>query len=219
MSAVDKNLFLLTQLRRNNTSLTKGHHALTCLTGPLGVPSMEKPRSSNKREEGGTVKGIRTLFIALVVVAAMPAKQVIAAQHAQINPWSDCGIGAMIFPNNDTAAIISNIIWDLGTTAVTSAEASKQTCKGHNVVAARFVYRSYANLEQETAVGTGEHIVAVLNILGCPNDSEQHIAMAVRKDFAAVLQNPQYTSWNRLEKAKSYYNILKSDTRGFCPSA
>ncbi|MCC5879985.1 MAG: DUF3015 domain-containing protein, partial [Idiomarina sp.] len=41
-----------------------------------------------------------------------------------INPWQHCGIGAMIFDDNTTAAAVSNVIWDSGTTAFTSATAS-----------------------------------------------------------------------------------------------
>ena len=46
------------------------------------------------------------------------------------NAYVQCGIGAAIFKNNKTAAIISNIIWDLGTTAISSQTSSPETCEG-----------------------------------------------------------------------------------------
>ena len=37
------------------------------------------------------------------------------------NPYTDCGIGAALFPNTHWAAATSNVIFDLGITAITSA--------------------------------------------------------------------------------------------------
>ena len=37
------------------------------------------------------------------------------------NPYTDCGIGAALFPNTNWAAVTSNVIWDAGTTAVTDS--------------------------------------------------------------------------------------------------
>ena len=46
------------------------------------------------------------------------------------NPYTDCGIGAALFPNTNWAAVTSNATWDAGTTAVISATASEDTCSG-----------------------------------------------------------------------------------------
>ena len=45
------------------------------------------------------------------------------------NPFSDCGIGAALFPDTSWAAVTSNITWDIGTTALTSATMSPGTCR------------------------------------------------------------------------------------------
>ena len=55
------------------------------------------------------------------------------------NPFTDCGIGAALFPDTHWAAVTSNVIWDVGTTALTSATASPETCSGAKVEAAMFI--------------------------------------------------------------------------------
>ena len=82
------------------------------------------------------------------------------AQAQNINPWQQCGIGAMIFPDNGAAAAVSNIIWDLGTTAVSTKISSQESCAGANVKTAMFIQQTFPVLEQEIAQGEGEYVAA-----------------------------------------------------------
>ena len=50
-------------------------------------------------------------FVMIIVPSIATADKVV---------WRDWGIGGMIFSDTSWAAIISNIIWDLGTTATSS---------------------------------------------------------------------------------------------------
>ncbi|MEM7741983.1 MAG: DUF3015 family protein, partial [Pseudomonadota bacterium] len=105
-----------------------------------------------------------------------------------INPWLDCGIGAMIFPadNLEYAAVISNLIWDLGTTAVTSALSSPDTCNGtSNVEMAIFIERTYATLEAELAKGHGDNVTALAALAGADDDAS--FVAALRADMADIL--------------------------------
>ena len=101
------------------------------------------------------------------------------------NPFTDCGIGAALFPDTKWAAVTSNVIWDIGITAIISATASPQTCQGNKVVAALFIRDTYANLAEETAAGQGEHLTTVLNIFGCDGS---HHASAVKQIRGAMGQ-------------------------------
>ncbi|MFT6992708.1 MAG: hypothetical protein ACJASL_004709, partial [Paraglaciecola sp.] len=73
------------------------------------------------RREDVVIKGINMKKI-ITTVAAIAALSLTSthsfAQDAEVklNPWQDCGLGAMVFPDNGVAAAISNVIWDLGTT-------------------------------------------------------------------------------------------------------
>src|SRR5690554_322833 len=83
-----------------------------------------------------------------------------AVAQTKINPWQHCGIGAMIFTDNGVAAAISNVIWDLGTTAVASATISPESCGTTLVTVALLIDSSYDQLAMETAQGSGEHLNA-----------------------------------------------------------
>jgi len=136
-----------------------------------------------------------TLSAAILAGAflAAPAK-------ANINPWQQCGLGAMVFPDNGTAAAISNIIWDLGTTAVSSNISSPETCKGANVKTAQFIQQTFPVLEQEIAQGEGEYVAAMLNVRGCEATAHADIVSAIRNDFA---DKPA-------ADAQALYNIVES---------
>lgn len=141
----------------------------------------------------------KIITAAAIVIAA----SVSPIAHAEINPFSDCGIGATVFPDNGTAATISNIIWDLGTTAVTSASASADSCQGANATTAQFIIESYDNLEDEIVRGEGQHITAMLNLLSC----DASASPAIRTDVADQLLDSTEAT---IVKAERLYNIANS---------
>ncbi|MBD3647579.1 MAG: DUF3015 family protein [Pseudomonadales bacterium] len=146
------------------------------------------------------------VFVLLMMIGSSHA---LAAGEAGSgpNPYSDCGIGAALF-KHDVAATISNVIWDLGTTAVISATASPETCSGKEATTARLIYEAYPNFEDETAKGEGEHLVAMLNVLACSQDAHDAIISGIRQDFGNVLLQEGYTTKSRLEKSEAYYHIV-----------
>lgn len=155
---------------------------------------------------------IKTAIAASALLFAFPSVSVAADE--QLNPWTECGIGAMIFSSTPWAAAISNVIWDLGTTAFTSAGVSKHTCEGKEVVAALFINETYANLEEETIKGNGQHISAVLNIMGCDSTAHAGIVSAMRSELGNSMLNSAYIEKNRQEKAQNYYQILQKQVTG-----
>ncbi len=110
---------------------------------------------------------------ALAVIAST------SVQAQDVNPWQDCGIGAMIFPENGGAAAISNIIWDLGTTAVSSASSSAESCEGERVKTAQFINETYNLLEDEIVEGNGDHFTAMLEMMQCDASAAQAIRTEV----------------------------------------
>ncbi len=126
------------------------------------------------------------------------------------NVWRDCGIGAMLFksPDYSWAAISSNIIWDLGSTATSSNMSSDDTCAGPKANTARFIQTTYANLEEQTATGSGEHLTAMLNLMGCENSAHNQIIENVRSDLKKSMSKTGFENRSNAEKAESYYNNL-----------
>jgi len=134
------------------------------------------------------------------------------------NPWADCGIGAALFSDTKWAAVISNVIWDIGITAVISATASPQTCSGKHVAAANFINQTYANLAEETAAGKGEHLSAVLNLLECRVDRHPEAIAQVRRATAALVSAPSYVDQSHVQKASAYYTAVESAVAANCAS-
>lgn len=132
----------------------------------------------------------------------------IAQAQENINPWKHCGIGAMIWGEKETGAIISNIIWDLGTTAVSSKISSADTCESSPAQTAMFINESYNKLAEETASGTGDHLTAMMDLMQCESNAQPAFIKAVRADFAESISQPKAASMTRTEKAEQYFYIV-----------
>lgn len=157
---------------------------------------------------------IVSAFFLLLAVMPTVASAADSANNKVLNPWTDCGIGAMIFENITWAAAISNVIWDLGTTAVTSNASSQNTCSGKNAKVAMLIGTTYANLEEETVKGSGQHLQAMLNIMSCDSASHQSIISSVRSEFGQSLRDASYAEKTPLMKAEGYYNIVQAKISG-----
>jgi hypothetical protein len=176
------------------------------------------------RREDVVIKGINMKKI-ITTVAAIAALSLTSthsfAQDAEVklNPWQDCGLGAMVFPDNGVAAAISNVIWDLGTTAVTSASASEDNCNATRVQIARFVTESLPNLEEEIVKGEGQHLTAMLNLMGCDTAQKNVASTAIRNDFSRVMNNTVYPEMDLQQKAESLFNIAENTTVSSCKAS
>ena len=132
----------------------------------------------------------------------------IAQSQEAINPWKHCGIGAMVWGEKETGAIISNVLWDLGTTAVSSKVSSADTCESAPAQTAMFINESYDNLAEETASGSGDHLTAMMDLMQCQTNAQPEFIQAVRADFAKSLSKSETASMTRTEKAEQYFYIV-----------
>jgi len=113
--------------------------------------------------------------------------------------YSQCGIGAAIFQKNETAAIISNVVWDLGTTALSSQTSSPSSCSGVNKKAAAFIYETYPILEEDVVKGSGAHLSALMEMVGCDDSSAGQVAASMQTDLIKSLESG---ADSRLDKSK-----------------
>lgn len=145
-------------------------------------------------------------------VLSLSASSTVAANETGSgpNPFSDCGIGAALFKDTAWAAVTSNIIWDVGTTAVTSATASPETCNKQKVDTAQFILNSYDNLVEESAQGEGTHLTAMMNILGCEASVQEPVKSAIRAGAASSISSQSYNEKSDVEKASDLYNVVQS---------
>lgn len=151
------------------------------------------------------------LAAAASVIVFAPVTTVQAAEAGStVNPFSDCGIGAAIFPENGVGATISNIIWDLGTTAVTSGLSSPETCTAAKKDVALIINSSYASLEMEAAVGEGQYLTAVADAMSCSAEARSPLFAEVRAQMGEVVAAPAYIDMDKTQKAAAFYNIVET---------
>lgn len=126
------------------------------------------------------------------------------------SPFTECGIGAALFPDTHWAAVTSNATWDLGTTAVTSATMSPETCSARNMKTAQFILDTYESLAEETAKGQGENLTAMLDIYGCQQTEQRGVIHAVRAEMADQVGSATYSQQSNVEKASAYYQAVSA---------
>ncbi len=92
----------------------------------------------------------------------------------------------MIFNNESMnmpiLAIISNVTFDYGTTAVTSATITPDSCAGKNKEVALLINESYEELIEESALGYGNQFESMLNTLEC---EETKTCLDIKSKFRA----------------------------------
>ncbi|MCO4785738.1 MULTISPECIES: DUF3015 family protein [Marinomonas] len=152
---------------------------------------------------------MKLVSAAILATAALASTQALAQDN--INPWKHCGIGAMIFDDNGTAAAISNIIWDLGTTAVSSKVTSEDSCEGKRIQTAMFIQKSFNNVLEETAKGEGEYVTAMLGMMDCREEDFTAILSNVRIDVADQVAQPSYQGLSVSAKSEAYYTALTAN--------
>lgn len=124
-------------------------------------------------------------------------------------PYTECGIGAALFKNTAWAAAISNVTWDLGTTAVISALASPETCNAKKVETARLILETLPSLEQDIALGNGSHLVALNDTMACQQGVRAEMNGELRSAYASVVGADNYAAQSRLERATGLYATVK----------
>lgn len=128
------------------------------------------------------------------------------------NAFTQCGIGAALFPKNEGLALLSNIIWDLGTTAVSSQTTSQDACAGNLTTAAIFIDHTYPVLEEQFVKGEGANIAALMDIMDCAEPSRQSIVAQIQDGLASSFADANFTQSTSLDKAKNMAIIIDGAT-------
>lgn len=145
---------------------------------------------------------MKTTFKALSIVSFALFAISPASAEKDLNPWQDCGIGSMVFPDNGTASAISNVIWDLGTTAVTSASASEDNCASNRAKTAQFINEAYNQLEEDLVKGDGEHLATLASVMSCSKTD----VVSLRDSLASDLNKDAFESKSKELKAETLFN-------------
>ncbi len=137
------------------------------------------------------------------LAASSPAKAALSGEYI----FTKCGLGGMVFPDKPVLALTLNFTYDLGTTALTSG-VLESGCSGSSYQSAKLVYEKYAAIEAETAIGSGEHVAALMDIYGCDSKASEAVMAQTRVGFAEMVGSSNYSEISRLQKVKTYHQIV-----------
>ncbi len=151
---------------------------------------------------------MKRLIAISTVCAALAVPSVLLAETKQINPWQHCGVGAGIFDENTTAAAISNVIWDSGSTAITSATMSPEMCSSKDLQVAEFIQTTYNALIVETAAGAGQHLNALLDLQGVAVNDRESVVSRLREDLHTHVSDESHLELSHSDKAFQMYLSL-----------
>jgi len=115
--------------------------------------------------------------------------------------YTDCGLGALIAPKSDAVAAVTNVTWDLGTTAISSNISSEDTCKGGQARVAAFINDSYENIEKDIVKGEGKYLDKLVQLSNA-NVSE------LRLKLSESMANNDYSTLTTYEKSEKLYNSI-----------
>lgn len=142
------------------------------------------------------------LLLTGVISATILASAAQARDFASI--YTECGLGAMIAPKVPVVAAITNVTWDLGTTAITSEISSKGTCAGQPEKVASFINTSYEQLENELAKGEGKYLDTLVSMTKPENVTKEAFVATLRSDFSNVVAS----NGTRYQKSEALYNMV-----------
>ena len=170
------------------------------------------------------IRMLKTLLPILVIMLALPPVGV-AREFGEI--YTDCGLGGLIGSaigsKEDTianvAAVVTNITFDLGTTAISSNTTSPGTCARGREKTAAFIYESYESLETDLASGHGVYLDALVTLAGNEERTRERFVAAVRSGFARLVAMPGYPEQDRFTRSEALYNLVYEQSEGIATSA
>lgn len=161
---------------------------------------------------------MKKTFSKLVGTAVITLGALALAPSASARPLADvyvqCGIGGLLFKETNWAAVTSNIIWDLGTTAVMSDLSSAENCQGGKAKTAALIFQSYAQLEQDLSRGEGQYLDALMATAGCTAAAQPQVKAGLRQDLAARVAAGEHSSANRLQQSQALLESLGQQAQG-----
>ncbi|MEL6680567.1 MAG: hypothetical protein AAFQ51_17835, partial [Pseudomonadota bacterium] len=136
---------------------------------------------------------VLTAVCAAAVAFSLPA----AAQDRSVrNIFISCGLGGIIFPNDDLGAVVVNILTS-SPTAVTQGLVAPGSCAGGQGQSAALIQATYPELAMETAVGEGVYLTALMDTLDCQPGVRDAIISDMRTGLSTTVQSSAYPEMSR----------------------
>ena len=152
------------------------------------------------------------LVILVLMASTLLAQSAISREFADI--YVECGLGAMIAPSTPVVAVITNVTWDLGTTAISSDISCPESCKGGQAKVASFIYDSYEFLETDLASGSGDYLDLLVELAEGEFQNKDEFIDSLRNVFAEYVAWTDYTTQSRFEKSEALYDMVYQNSGG-----
>jgi hypothetical protein len=152
------------------------------------------------------MKTKKLLWLVLPLLALAVPELRAASNREFADIYTECGLGSLIAPRNPIVAAVTNVTWDLGTTAISSNISSPDTCKGTKAKLAAYIHNSYDAVAADLSTGGGTHLNALLALSG----KNESFVPALRAGLAALAADPGYAKQTKFEKADALYSLLLS---------
>ncbi|WCE31423.1 DUF3015 family protein [Vibrio sp. SCSIO 43137] len=138
----------------------------------------------------------------------------LAPQLAQANYLKECGTGQVLAGKAmDGYLAVTLNISSSTSDASTSRLSSPELCGKSLWSAARFINTNLPMIEQDTAMGSGEHLTAVLDMLECTPEARPTIVNSIRSDYSDSVTNSNYLKSSHNKKVESYFNIVRENVQ------
>jgi len=151
---------------------------------------------------------VKKSLVVVAILASVLPQSASAAGRSFAKIYTECGLGAMIAPDSDAVAAVTNVIWDSGTTAILSNVSSEDTCKGGKATVAAFLNDSYDKIEKDLASGDGKYLRTLADIATPEGESKDKFIASLRVDFSKVVASNDYSTLTPYQKAEKLYNII-----------
>jgi hypothetical protein len=145
----------------------------------------------------------------LIVAAALVVGANASDKRSFGEIYTECGLGGIIGnaaggdSTGNVLAVVTNITWDLGTTAISSNITSDSTCANTKVKTAALINEGYDKLEEEIALGSGEYIDALKKVSGDKLDTQN-----LREEFAYFAASSDYEKLSHYKKAEKLFDMV-----------
>lgn len=120
--------------------------------------------------------------------------------------YTNCGLGGAIFPNGDqdVAPVIVNILVS-SPTVLTQGLLLPDSCSGAGGVSARMMHVAYPHFEADVAVGEGEYIDALMDVMSCSPSVRADLVADMRSNLTDNMTDVTYVSMEDADKARDMY--------------
>ncbi len=148
----------------------------------------------------------KTLLAAATLSATVLAGSAFAQSKEIGDIYKDCGLGGAIFPDatDPLGPVIVNILVS-SPTVLTQGLLIPESCSGGAGMSARMMHAAYPQFEMEVAVGEGEYLAALMDVMECDASVRPALIEDMRDNLSATVTDVSYAGMADSDKAEEMY--------------